>query len=176
MILALENLTTDDPPETVRTYVAGHPTEPETSNGWLISENDKHNRRQVMHDAVSWENVEFDDLGKGPYEFQGFHYRTFATYAEAAIFARLGPQLDTYRGTAVFYIPSATAGTFYRLTVADAVAMHTVDTPIGVTVKVHWTVRGAWPVNAGSEVLVGGLTDESGGVLTAEDGTPLTPE
>lgn len=176
MILALENLTTDDPPETVRTYVAGHPTEPETSNGWLITESSKHERRQIKHDGVAWEDVEFTDLGKGQYELQGYHYRAFASYAEAASFEVIGPQLDTYSGTAVLYIPSATAGTFYRLTIADAVVMHTMDERIGISVKVHWTVRGAWPVDAGSEVLVEGLTDESGGILTAEDGTPLTPE
>lgn len=155
MILALQV------DESTRVYLAGDPAQSEAVNGHLRLESSKHERRQVVHQGVSWENVKTKDLGNGRYEFQGWHWRTFDDYASAMQYAVLGADLDLYEGTVLLLIPT-TGSTYQLIQIASAVLLPLVAEVSGVAVKIAWTIQGAWPTNAGTEVIGGDTLGDPG--------------
>ena len=169
MILALEDALG------ARTYLAGDPAVSEAVNGHLVMETSKHDRKQVVHEGVGWENVRVKDIGNGRYELNGWQWRTFATYHEATLFALSGMNLDLYDGTAVFLMPTGTAGVYETAKSENAGVLPMITQVVGVAVKVSWTVIGAYPYGAGTETIAA-RTTEDGTARTTEDGIARTPE
>lgn len=170
MFLALEDA------ESVRTYLAGNPAESEAVNGHLYVERTLHERKQVVHQGVSWANVITRDLGNGRFELQGWHWRTFDTYAAAMTYAVLGAELTSYEGTAVLLIPT-TGSTYEVLKIADATVLPMIEKPVGKAVKVAWTVQGAYPTDEGTETIATGdlLGTDTGDTFVTDTGDELAP-